>query len=91
MKASARDCNQGGDVERQASKGTWGEEAAGTSRPSPPALGRVSPVFLSSYCFLCLSNTEVNGILSVAASQRDDPTSRPMKSTMETKDESHHH
>lgn len=64
MRASARDCNQGGDVERQASKGTWGEEAAGTSRPSPPALGGGgSPVFLSSYCFLCLSNTEVNGIL----------------------------
>lgn len=42
----------------RASKGTWDEEAAGTSRPSPAA-----PVFLSSCCFFCLTNAEVNGIL----------------------------
>lgn len=55
--------HQGGAIKEailrdRASKGTWDEEAAGTSRPSPAA-----PVFLSSYCFFCLTNAEVNGIL----------------------------
>lgn len=59
-KPPSRECNQGGDLERQGQQRHmgWGGEAAGTSRPSPAA-----PVFLSSCCFFCLTNAEVNGIL----------------------------